>query len=81
MHSVSLEGQKTFSATEVKEVVSFSDKEVRLVTATDDRITVSGDDLKINVFSKTNGAFSLTGKVRQIRYSGAKETFIKRIFK
>ena len=81
MHSVSLEEQKTFNATEVKEVLSFSDKEVRLLTKNDNRIVVSGEDLKINGFSKGNGAFSLTGNIREVRYLGVKENFIKRLFK
>ena len=81
MHSVSIEEQKTFSATEVKEVLSFSDKEVRLLTKNDNRIIVAGDDLKINGFSKGSGAFSLAGNIREIRYLGVKENLIKRLFK
>ena len=81
MHSVSIEDQKTFAATEIKEVVAFSDKEVKLITKKDERIVVTGDDLKINGFSKSSGAFSLTGNIRQIRYLGAKENFIKRLFR
>ena len=81
MHSVSLEDQKTFTATEIKEVTSFSDKEVVLVTKGDTRITVSGDDLKINVFLKSNGAFSLSGNVNKVCYRGAKENILKKILK
>ncbi len=81
MHSVSIEEQKTFSATEVKEVLSFSDKEVRLLTKNDNRIIVAGDGLKINGFSKGSGAFSLAGNIREIRYLGVKENLIKRLFK
>ncbi len=81
MHSVNLEERKSFSATDVKEVAAFSDKEVRLVTKNDNVIVVSGEGLTINGFSKQSGAFSLTGNVREVRYSGAKESFFKRIFK
>ena len=81
MHSLSIEEQKTFNATEIKEVVSFTDKEVRLITRKDERITVIGDQMKINGFSKSSGAFSLIGTIRQIRYLGAKENLLKRLFK
>lgn len=81
MHSVNLDEQKTFSATEIKEVAAFSDTEVKLVTKNGSRIVINGEGLTINGFSKTNGAFSLTGKISRIRYLGPKESFIKRLFK
>jgi|GEM_PF-3042245 len=81
MHSIALEDRKTFTATEVKEVASFSDKEVKIVTKNDEKITIIGDNLVINGFSKQQGTFSLTGNIRQIRYSGASESFLRRIFR
>ena len=80
MHSVSIEEKKTFTATEIKEVLSFSDKEVKLLTRKDERILVSGGELRINGFSGQSGAFSLSGNICTIRYLGAKESFLKRLF-
>ena len=81
MHSLNIEERKSFNATEIKEVAAFSDKEVKLIAKNDGVIVISGDGLKIDGFSKSSGAFSLTGNVRSVRYGGAKESFFKRIFK
>lgn len=81
MHSLNIEERKSFTATEIKEVAAFSDKEVKLVAKNDSIIVVTGDGLKINGFSKSNGSFSLTGNVRSVRYGGVKESFFKRIFR
>ena len=59
MHSLNIEERKSFTATEIKEVAAFSDKEVKLVAKNDGIIVVTGDGLKINGFSKSNGSFSL----------------------
>ena len=81
MHSLNIEERKSFTATEIKEVAAFSDKEVKLVAKNDSIIVVTGDGLKINGFSKSNGSFSLTGNVHSVRYGGVKESFFKRIFR
>ena len=81
MHSVTLQEQKVFTATEIKEVLSFNEKEVILLGKNDGRIIVEGSDLKINGFSKEGGNFSLGGQIKSVRYAGAKESVIKRLFK
>lgn len=81
MHSISLQEQKTFSATDVKEIGGFSEKEVTIITKNNERITIMGENLNVEGFSKSSGAFSLTGKIKQIKYQGAKESLIKKIFK
>lgn len=81
MHSASIEEQKNFNATEVKEVTSFTDKEIRFVTRNDARVAVLGEDLKINGFSKSGGALSVSGRISQIKYLGVKENLFKRLFK
>ena len=81
MHSISLEERKNFVATEIKEVLNFSEDKVEIVTKTDDRILIVGENMKINGFLRSSGAFSLSGKIKQIRYSGAKESVIKKLFR
>ncbi|MBO4572692.1 MAG: hypothetical protein J5762_02875 [Clostridia bacterium] len=81
MHSLSIEERKSFTATEIKEVAAFSDKEVKLVAKNDSTIIITGDGLKINGFSKDNGSFSLTGNVRSVRYGASSESLFKRIFR
>ena len=81
MHSVSLQEQKVFTATEIKEVVSFNDKEVVLLGKDDNRIVIEGGDLKINGFSKEGGNFALSGQIKAVKYAGAKESILKKLFK
>ena len=81
MQQIVLKDKKAFSATEVKDVLSFSDKEIKLVLNSGKRLNVEGGGLKITGFNKNCGDFFAEGEIAVIKFAGAKENFLKRIFK
>ncbi|MBO7525203.1 MAG: YabP/YqfC family sporulation protein [Clostridia bacterium] len=81
MQQIVLTDKKVFSATEVKDVLSFSEKDIKLVLTSGKRLFIEGGGLKITGFDKSCGKFSAEGDVSAIRFSGAKENVLKRMFK
>lgn len=80
MHQVSVTDRKTCSLTDVIEVLSFSDKEIKILLKDGIKLSISGSGLKINLFNKQNGALCAEGEVFSLKYSGG-ENFIKRLIK
>ena len=66
-HSLTVEGCKRVTATEIISVDSFSDKQM-VLTYSGGRIVISGSEMKIVAFSKTSGAFSAAGNILSVRY-------------
>lgn len=81
MHALSLEEQKKLVMTDVKEVIYFTEKEIRVLLMNGGKISVFGEELKITVFNNQNGSFAAMGKVKTVKYLGKQESFVKRLFK
>ena len=80
-HSISLEGQKKICVTAVSEVESITAESIRLIIVGGKRLLISGSNLKMGAFSKQNSTFSAEGIINEIKYSGQKTTFLKKILK
>lgn len=72
IHDVSLNMRKHMNITGVKDVVSFDEQSVILVTVCGE-LTVEGKDIKIGVLDTDRGIVSLDGKVDAIFYSNNDE--------
>ena len=81
MQEISIVDRKTFSASGVKDVLAFSDKEIKLLLSDGKRLCVEGAALRISGFDKSSGGFAAEGDVCSVRFSGAKENILKRVFK
>jgi hypothetical protein len=77
---IGLDGRKSLSVTEVKEVVSFGDREIKLTLGDGMGLIVKGEKLKIIDFSKESGELKAQGDVSEISFRQKKDV-IKRLFK
>ena len=68
--------------TGVKEVLSFSEKEVEIALF-DKALVVKGRDLKVSSFDVESGKLKMEGDIDGINYSASHEklSFVKRLFK
>lgn len=78
-HIISIENRKKFSATQIQSVDSFSSNQL-VLSYSGGRIVVTGSDLKITSFSKSNGSFVATGMINGVRYA-QKGAGLKKLFK
>ena len=78
-HIVTIEQKKTVSVTGVESVLAFSETRILLALADGGRLSVTGSEMKISGFSKTEGKFCADGNVLGVSY-GAK-TIAAKIFK
>ena len=81
MQQIVITDAKTVKVGETKEIISFSDKEIRLLLASEKRLLIEGSGLKIGNFTKSNGEFSAEGVVVSVRYADKKENPFKKVFK
>ena len=81
MQQITITESKGAVMSEVKDVLSFSDKEIKIVTKDGKKVAIFGSGLKINGFSKASGEFNVEGSVTAVRYLGAHESVLKRVFK
>ena len=81
MQQITITEGKGAVASEIKDVLSFSDREIRIATRDNKKIVFCGSALKIGGFSKASGELSVEGAVSSVRYQGANESIIKRVFK
>lgn len=68
------------SFTGIEKVISSCDTSLSLISSCGN-LTVSGEKLKIVKYNAADGTLDFEGNVSQIKYSGAKQSLIKRIFK
>ena len=68
-HSLTLENRSKCAMTGIREVLSYSPREVAL-SSSNGRLTITGE-----------GSLSLSGKVNTVRYDEQKPPILKRIFK
>ena len=79
-HILSVENCKRITATGIASVDSFSPTQL-VLSYGGGRITVTGSEMKITSFSKTNGQFSASGTITGVKYSGKAASFKQRLFK
>ena len=80
-HTLSLESRRRICLTAVLEVLSFSDKEIRLKLKNNEVLTISGENLKIVCFDSSNSNFTASGNVFGIKYKSGGVPIVKRVFK
>ena len=72
-HDVAIKGRKHIDITGVREVVSFDDISVVMVTEGGD-MTVEGAELKIGVLDTERGVVAIDGKINAIFYDDGNAT-------
>ena len=79
-HILNVENCKRISATGIQSVDAFSSSQL-ILSYSGGRIVVSGSEMKITSFSKTNGQFSATGNITGVRYAGKSTGLKQKLFK
>lgn len=79
-HEFTLKCRSKGSFTGIKKVVSACDTSVSLVSNCGN-ITISGEKLHIVKYNENDGTLELDGNVNCIKYTGAKQPLLKRLFK
>ena len=79
-HILNVENCKRISATGIQSVDAFSSSQL-ILSYGGGKIVVSGSDMKITAFSKTNGQFSATGNITGVKYAGKSTGLKQRLFK
>ncbi len=79
VQSTLIEQQKKITITAVESVDAFSAQQITL-TLDNGRAFITGDDLKIVQFSKSDGNFSATGKISGVRFGSKHVKLTKRLF-
>ena len=81
-HDIKLFGRKEMSISGVREVVSFDEEIVRLMSV-EGEIYVEGENIKIGVLDTDKGVVTLTGKINGFYYvnedKGEKKSFFSRL--
>ena len=75
-----LENKKRLSMTGVTNVDGFSEQSLKL-TVRQERVVVTGDNIKITSYNKETGALIAEGDFFEIKYSAKKQPILKKIFK
>ena len=80
-HSVIMQGRKNLSISGVKDVKSFDDETVILITEMG-VLSVKGNELRINGFSTSSADINIEGKIYALVYSDEESGgFFKRLMK
>lgn len=79
-HELKLNCREKGSLTGIEKVVSSCDTALNLISSCGN-ILISGEKLKITRYNAGDGILEFEGSVNSIKYSGAKQPLIKRIFK
>ncbi len=83
IQNVIIENRKKLNISGVKQVVSFDDETVLLETALG-RMTVKGENLKIDSFNTSTGDLTAIGMIHAVVYMAGENTgggFISRLFR
>lgn len=81
LHTFLIESRKRVTATMIEEVLSFSDREIRLKCKDGSSILIVGQTLKILCFDNKVGSFTMSGDIESVRYKSQHENFIKKALK
>ena len=79
-HLINIENCKRITATGISSVDSFSATQL-VLSYSGGRIMVSGSEMKITSFSKTNGQFAATGTITGVKYTGKAMGLRQKLFK
>ena len=79
-HVLNVENCKRVTATGIQSVDAFSATQL-ILSYGGGRIVVSGSDMKITSFSKTNGQFSAAGTITGVKYTGKATGLRQKLFK
>ncbi|MCH5162176.1 MAG: YabP/YqfC family sporulation protein [Clostridiales bacterium] len=79
-HSIAVTDRKKATLTGVVRVESSNATEIILVSCLG-RLVISGSELKIERFDEASGDLALSGNIDGIKYTAAKQSLLKRIFK
>ena len=80
-HKIIIENRSEILITSVLEVLSFSDKELKIKLVNSTIIKIIGENLKIIGFDNQSGNFKAKGLMVSINYKGKEESFFKRVLK
>ncbi|MBE5744313.1 MAG: hypothetical protein E7358_06340 [Clostridiales bacterium] len=80
-HVLTLDSQKVLSITNALEVLSFSDREIRIKLKDNTVLTAQGSELKITCFDDKNGTFTAVGNFTIVKYRTGVDGLIKRVLK
>lgn len=78
-HIITIENRKRITASKIDAVDSFSPSQL-VLSYDGGRIVVTGSEMKITSFSKTNGMFSAMGTITGVKYT-QKGMGLKKLFK
>ena len=79
-HDLKLNCREKGSMTGIEKVVSSNETAISLIS-TCGNITISGEKLRITKYDCVSGTLEFEGQVREIKYTGAKQSLLKRLFK
>ncbi len=78
--NVTIEQQKKITMTSVESVDSFTAQQITLTLTGGGRAIITGENLKIIHFTKSNGNFGAVGKISGVRFADKKLKISKRLF-
>ncbi|MBO5712867.1 MAG: YabP/YqfC family sporulation protein [Clostridia bacterium] len=81
IHILTLDNRKKATITAVSEVLSFSDKEVKLKLNDTSVMLITGNALKIGGFDNKSGNALILGEITLIKYKPKEESVLKKVFK
>ncbi|MCI8413608.1 MAG: hypothetical protein HFE47_05910 [Clostridia bacterium] len=79
-HELCVSCREKGSLTGIEKVISSCETSLNLVTSCGN-LVIGGEKLKIIKFNAGDGTLEFEGNVSSLKYSGAKQPLIKRIFK
>lgn len=79
-HILSIENRKRLTATQIEAVEAFSPTQLVLSYA-GGKIVITGSEMKITSFSKSNGSFSASGIFTSARYAQKGTGLRQKLFK
>ena len=79
-HEICLTRREKGSLTGIEKVISSCETSLNLISVCGN-LFIGGEKLKIISFNAQNGTLEFEGNVTSIKYSGARQPLIKRIFK
>ncbi len=80
LHVLTVESKRRITVSEAKEVLAFSDKEIRLKLKDGSTLNIYGENLKITAFDDGSGLFSANGNFGGAKYKQSASTIVKKVF-
>ena len=80
-HKIIIENRNEVLISSVLEVLSFSEKEIKIKLFNNTVIKIIGENLKIIGFDNQSGNFKMKGLIINLAYKGKEESFFKKVLK